>query len=251
MLILRPWESLVHVDDGRVSASRHLSLLDHGYVPFGDLCVFDDNRLMPGAVSPIHPDAGVEEITYVAAGTADDVDGRGGEVILAPGSVRRATLDPGGRPSTANHSSTGPMRLVQMWIIPARQGLAPSAQQRSFSAAARRGRWLPVVVPARGYGGLDAPANPGAVTVHQDLALYATLLDPGHAVLHQFRPGFDGYLFLVAGQAHVSTGQDAGEVDHGGAAKIIDEWEVTLRARGDVVEALLVETRANARGGPN
>jgi hypothetical protein len=112
-LILWPWESLVHVDGGRVSASRHLSLLDHGNVPFGDLCLFDDYRLMPGTASPMYPDTGVEEITYVAEGAAHDVEGRSGEAILAPGCVRRATLAPGGRPSAANHSSTEPMRLVQ------------------------------------------------------------------------------------------------------------------------------------------
>lgn len=60
---------------------------------------------------------------------------------------------------------------------------------------------------------------------------------------HRFRDGFNGYLFVVHGEARVSTEGDAGELDEGGVAKIEGEREVTIRA-GDVgAEALLVETR--------
>jgi redox-sensitive bicupin YhaK (pirin superfamily) len=86
------------------------------------------------------------------------------------------------------------------------------------------------------------------VTVHQDAAVYATLLDPGQAVSHSFRPGFDGYLFVVQGDAHVATDGDAVEIDLGGAAKVEGELEVTVRARDDGAELLLVETRAVGRG---
>jgi hypothetical protein len=136
------------------------------------------------------------------------------------------------------------MRFIQMWIIPRERGLEPSIEQRSFSEAERRGRLLPVLVPAAGYGGSDAPVNPDAVTVHQDAAVYATLLDPGQAASHRFRPGFNGYVFIVRGAAHIATDVDAVEVDEGGAAKVEGEREVTIRARDDGAEVLLVETRA-------
>ena len=44
--------------------------------------------------------------------------------------------------------------------------------------------------------------------------------------------------------AHVATDTDAGELDEGGAAKIVGESEVGVRARDDGAELLLVETRA-------
>ena len=102
-------------------------------------------------------------------------------------------------------------------------------------------------MPAAGYGGPDAPTNPDAVTVHQDATVYATLLDPGEAVTHRFRPGFQGYLFVVHGSAHVATDSDAGELDEGGAAKVIAEPAVDVRARDAGAELLLVETRAVER----
>jgi redox-sensitive bicupin YhaK (pirin superfamily) len=149
--------------------------------------------------------------------------------------------------SEGNHSQTDPLRFIQLWIIPARRGLEPSIEQREFPEATRRGRWVPVLVPAAGYGGPDAPTNADAVTVHQDATVYATLVDPGGAVTHRFRPGFQGYLFVVHGTAHVATDSDAGELDEGGAAKVIAESVIDVRAREAGAELLLVETRAVER----
>jgi redox-sensitive bicupin YhaK (pirin superfamily) len=68
-------------------------------------------------------------------------------------------------------------------------------------------------------------------------------------VTHRFRAGFNGYLFLVHGNVDVSTKDDASEIDEAGAAKIVDEPEVSVRARDAGAEVLLVETRALDRGG--
>jgi redox-sensitive bicupin YhaK (pirin superfamily) len=94
-----------------------------------------------------------------------------------------------------------------------------------------------VVVPADGYGSDGAPRAADAVTVHQDAAVYAGLLDPGKNLRHRFRPGFGGYLFVV----HGSLARP--ELDEGGAAKIVGEDELTLEAGPEGAEILLVETR--------
>jgi quercetin 2,3-dioxygenase len=251
MLTLRRSETLHHVEGGWFQANWHFSFDDYDDPDntwFGDLRVFNDDTLVPGAVWPMHPHRDIEGITYVAEGTFEHADSRGNGGILAPGSVQRATLGSGMEHSEGNHSRTESMRFIQMWIIPRERGLEPSIEQHSFSVEARRGRWLPVLVPAPGYGGPDAPVNPDAVTVHQDAATYATLLDPGQAVSHAFRPGFNGYLFVVQGDAHVATDGDAVEVDPGGAVKIEVEPEVAVRARDGGAELLLVETRAVHRG---
>jgi redox-sensitive bicupin YhaK (pirin superfamily) len=247
MLTLRRRDSLHHTEGGWFSAYWHFSFDD--YVDpentwFGDLRVFNDDTLVPGAVWPMHPHRDIEGITYVAEGSFEHADSRGGGGILAPGSVQRATLGSGMEHSEGNHSQTEPMRFIQMWIIPRERNLAPSIEQRSFPADARRGRWLPVLVPAPDYGGPDAPTNLEAVTVHQDASVYATLLDAGQAVSHGFRQGFNGYLFAVHGNAHVATDGDAVEIDLGGAVKIEGEPDIMVRARDRGAELLLVETRA-------
>ena len=252
MLTLRRRDSLHHTDGGWFSAYWHFSFDDYddpANTWFGDLRVFNDDTLVPGAVWPMHPHRDIEGITYVAEGMFEHADSRGDGGILPPGSVQRATLGSGMEHSEGNHSQTEPMRFIQMWIIPRERGLEPSIEQRSFSEDERRGGWLPVLVPSAGYGGPDAPVNPNAITVHQDAAVYATLLGPGQAVTHRFPEGLQGYVFVVHGDAHVATDSDAGELDEGGAAKIVDEPEVSVRARDAGAELLLVETRVVDRAG--
>lgn len=248
MVTIRPRASLHHVEGGWFAANWHFSFDDYNDPEntwFGDLRVFNDDRLIPGAAWPMHPHRDIEGITYVAEGTFEHADSRGNGGVLMPGSVQRATLGSGMQHSERNGSKTEPMRFIQMWIIPARRGLEPSVEQHSFPDGARKRRFLPVLVPAEGYGGADAPVNRAAVTVHQDAALYATLLDAGASVTHRFRTGFDGYLFLVHGNAEIAAG-GGGKIDAGGAAKIMDESEVTVKAGASGAEALLVETKQSS-----
>jgi quercetin 2,3-dioxygenase len=247
MITLRPRGTIHFTDGGWFRAYWHFSFDDYDDPEntwFGDLRVFNDDTLVPGAVWPMHPHRDIEGITYVAEGAFEHADSQGNGGILPPGSVQRATLGYGMEHSEGNHSQTESMRFIQMWLIPARRGLKPSLEQRSFTAEARRGNWLPVLVPAEGYGGPESPTNTDAVTVHQDAAVYATLLLPGQAINHRFRAGFQGYLFVVHGAAHIATDGDAGELDEGGAAKVTGETEISVRARDDGAELLLVETRA-------
>jgi redox-sensitive bicupin YhaK (pirin superfamily) len=212
--------------------------------------VFNDDRLVPGAVWPMHPHRDIEGITYVAEGTFEHADSRGGGGVLRPGAVQRVTLGSGMEHSERNHSQTEPMRFIQMWILPARRGLEPSMEQREFSQEQRSGGLVPLLVPAPGYGGAYAPTDPGAVTVYQDAAVYATVLEPGSQTTHRFRPGFGGYVFVVHGDVHLS-GADGGEgeLDEGGAAKVVEEDSVEIRAGTSGAEVLLVETRMKRSAG--
>jgi len=202
----------------------------------GDLRVFNDDRLVPGAAWPMHPHRDIEGITYVAEGTFEHADSRGNGGILHPGAVQRATLGSGMEHSERNGSKTEPMRFIQMWIMPSRRGLEPSIEQREFAADARRNVLKPVLVPAQGFAGEGAPHASDAVTVHQDAAVYASLLDANKKVRHEFRPRFIGYLFVVHGSLVRP------ELDEGGAAKIQDEPAIDLEAGPNGAEVLLVET---------
>src|SRR6478736_10435762 len=91
MIVLRPRSSLHHVEGGWFSANWHFSFdtyLDPENTWFGDLRVFNDDRLIPGAVWPMHPHRDIEGITYVVEGSfrhQDDVGGAPGP--LPAGSV--------------------------------------------------------------------------------------------------------------------------------------------------------------------
>lgn len=246
MIQIRPQSSIFHADGGWFSAYWHFSFdqyHDSENMGLGHLRVFNDDRLIPGAVWPMHPHRDIEGITYVAEGTFEHADSRGNGGVLLPGSVQRATLGSGMMHSERNHSKTEPMRFIQMWIIPAQRGLEPSVEQRTYTAEERANVFAPLLIPAPGFGGDGAPAADGAVTVHQDAAMYGTLLEAGAALEHALRDGFGGYLFVVHGSADLSgTDGEAGRVEEGGAAKIGASERITLRAGASGAEVLLVET---------
>jgi len=246
MIQIRPAETIYHVEGGWFSANWHFSF-DHYHDPnnmgWGLLRVFNDDRLVPAAAWPMHPHRDIEGVTYVADGMFEHADSRGNGGVLPPGSVQRATLGSGMMHSEMNHSKTEPMRFIQLWIIPARRGLEPSVEQRSYPESERRNRLRAVLVPAAGYGGPSVLATDSAVTVHQDAAVYASLLDPGAVVRHRLRDGFPAYFFVVHGEATIASVPpgEGGSVDEGGATKIVDVPELAVTGGPAGAEILLVE----------
>src|SRR5829696_8594895 len=123
MLTIRRDHEIHREEGGWFTARWHFSFdryRDPANMGFGDLRVFNDDRLVPGAVWPMHPHHDIEGITYVAEGTFEHADSLGHTGVLLPGSIQRATLGSGMEHSERNHSQTEPMRFIQMWIIPAK-----------------------------------------------------------------------------------------------------------------------------------
>ncbi|HKW78709.1 MAG TPA: pirin family protein [Candidatus Limnocylindria bacterium] len=241
MIRLRPVSSLFHAEGGWFSANWHFSFdryWDPEWMGLGALRVFNDDRLVPGAVWPMHPHRDIEGITYVAEGEFEHADSLGNDGVLTPGGVQRMTLGHGALHSERNHSKTEPMRFIQLWIIPAERGLEPTVEQHQFTPTDLRGRLRPVLIPAHGFAGPSAPTANDAVRVHQDAALYAGKLEGGSLAVQPIRSGFAGYLFLVHGGATVAR---AGDMEEGSAAAIADETEIAVTAGAHGAELLLVE----------
>ena len=184
---------------------------------FGAMRVFNDDRLVPGAVWPLHPHRDVEGLTYVVEGTfghQDDVGGPFGP--LPAGSVQRMTLGSGALHSELNASPTEPMRFIQIWILPDTPDLAPEVEQRTFTKEDRSNRLLRVIGPEGG----------SVVRVHQDASVHVAALDPGVEVAHPIGRGRGAYAYLIEGEATF----DGEAVATGDAAKVTDQAELRIRA---------------------
>jgi len=200
---------------------------DPANMGFGTLRVFNDDRLIPGAVWPLHPHRDIEGLTYVVEGTfrhQDDVGGPPG--MLLDGSVQRMTLGSGAWHSEQNGSDAEPLRFIQMWIMPAERGLPPSVEQKVFTEEDRKGRLLKVI------SGDDGDA----VLVHQDASVFVSHLEPGTEVDHTFAPGHGGYLYVIDGSVRLNDER----LGTGDAAKIAGEPNITLDADG-TTELILVD----------
>ncbi len=218
------------VDGGWFRARWHFSFdtyHDPEYTQFGRLRVFNDDRLVPGAIWPMHPHKNIEGLTYVVEGSfrhEDDVGGPPGP--LPAGSVQRMTLGRGAWHSEQNASETEPMRFIQMWIMPAEPGLEPGVEQKVFTEQDRTDRLLKAI------SGDDGDA----VLMHQDAHVFVSRVNPAVEVSHELGARRGVYLYVIEGDADV-----AGErMTTGDAAEIWDEPSVPIRANA-VTELIAVD----------
>jgi quercetin 2,3-dioxygenase len=220
---------IYRAEGGWFTARWHFSFdryRDPENMGWGPLRVFNDDRLVPGAVWPLHPHKDIEGITYVVEGTFRHEDDQGGDGILPTGSVQRMTLGSGAWHSEQNGSETEPMRFIQMWIMPSEQGLPPSLEQKVFTEEERTDRLMEIVSPDGGE----------AVKVHRDARVLVSRLNAGKEVAHGLGPGRGAYLYVIEGALRVND-QKLGTGD---AAKV--RGEDTLRLAADeTTELILVD----------
>jgi redox-sensitive bicupin YhaK (pirin superfamily) len=159
--------------------SRHTFSFGEYYDPrflgFSALRVINEDVVAPGAGFPTHPHRDMEIITYVLEGELEHRDSLGTGAVIRPGEVQRMSAGTGIRHSEFNPSEEKPTKLLQIWLLPDRKGVAPSYEQTAFPDEERRGKLRLVASP---------DGREGSVTIHQDTRLYATLLAPGTNVKH-------------------------------------------------------------------
>jgi redox-sensitive bicupin YhaK (pirin superfamily) len=230
MLTVRRDSEIYDTSGGWFRARWHFSFdtyRDPENDSFGAMRVFNDDRLIPGAVWPLHPHRDVEGLTYVVEGTFGHQDNVGGAYGPLPaGSVQRMTLGSGALHSELNASRTEPMRFIQIWILPDTPDLEPGVEQKVFTREERTNRLLQVVAPVGGE----------AVQVHQDASVHVARLEPGVEVRHEIGPGRGVYAYLIEGGA-TFNGE---EVTTGDAAKVTDEPQLVVRA-SEPSELILVD----------
>jgi redox-sensitive bicupin YhaK (pirin superfamily) len=214
-------DSEIHdVEGGWFRARWHFSFDDYNDPEndsFGAMRVFNDDRLVPGAVWPLHPHRDVEGLTYVVEGLFGHEDNVGGPPGPLPaGSVQRMTLGSGALHSERNASPDEPMRFIQIWILPDTPSLPPAVEQRVFTMQDRTNRLLRVIGPDGG----------DVVKVHQDASVHVGRLDAGHEVTHQIGTGRGVYAYLIGGDAEF----DGQAVSTGDAAKVTDQPALAIRA---------------------
>jgi len=109
---------------------------------------------------------------------------------IPPGDVQRMSAGTGVTHSEFNHAAGQTTHFLQIWIVPDERGIAPSYEQKTFTAAEKRGALRLVASP---------DGAQGSVTVHADAALYAGLLDGPEAVTQPLSRTRKTYVHLVRG----------------------------------------------------
>jgi redox-sensitive bicupin YhaK (pirin superfamily) len=146
---------------------------DPRFMGFRVLRVINDDRVAAGRGFGTHSHRDMEIISYVLEGELAHRDSMGTGSVIRPGDVQRMTAGTGVSHSEMNPSSTTGVHFLQIWIVPEKNGLTPSYEQKAFPVDERAGKLRLVASP---------DGAEGSVTVHQNIRLFAALLDRDQAV---------------------------------------------------------------------
>jgi hypothetical protein len=217
MISIRTSSQRGDADHGWLHSHHTFSFADYhdpAHMGFRSLRVINEDTVAPGRGFGTHGHRDMEIISYVLAGALEHKDSMGTGSVIKPGDVQRMTAGTGVQHSEQNHSKQEPVHFLQIWILPERARLEPSYEQKSFSPEERRGK-LRLVADSRG--------RDGAITVHQNMALYAALLEPKERVVHTVERG---HAWVQVARGAITLNGTA--MGPGDGAQVSDERELTI-----------------------
>jgi len=168
---------------------------DARYMGFGHLRVINDDTVAPGGGFGAHPHRNMEIISYVLEGALEHKDSMDNSTVIRPGDLQRMTAGTGVVHSEYNHSNKEPVKFLQIWILPDRNGHQPGYEQKQFSADEKRGRFRLVA---------SREGRDGSVSLHQDVDMYVGLFRGDESAEHLLRSGREAWGHIVRGQLAVN-----------------------------------------------
>ena len=212
-----------YADHGWLKSFHSFSFADYhdpDHVEFGPLRVINEDRVSPGQGFGTHSHRDMEIISYVLQGELAHKDSTGTSSTIRPGDVQRMSAGRGVQHSEFNPSASEGVHFLQIWIQPNVRGIAPSYEEKRFSADEKRGRLRLIASPDRAEG---------SVLIQQDARVYAGLFDGGESAGFGIGPGRRAYVHVARGA--ITANGVALQV--GDALKLTDTGKLTLRQGRD------------------
>ncbi|RKG61361.1 pirin family protein [Corallococcus exercitus] len=229
MMYVRTSEARGHAEHGWLDTHHTFSFADYydpDFMGFRTLRVINEDTVAPRRGFGKHPHRDMEILTYVVSGAVEHEDSMRTRATIRPGEVQRMSAGTGVVHSEMNPLDA-PLHLLQIWLLPDRQGLPPGYEQKHFAPEERQGR-LRVVAS---HDGRD-----GSLTVHQDVVLSATELGVGQRVEYALQPGRHAWLQVIRGEATLN----GVALKAGDGVAVSEETALALESRTPT-EALLFD----------
>lgn len=221
-----------YADHGWLKSFHTFSFADYfdpKHVEFGALRVINEDRVAAGAGFGTHGHRDMEIISYVLDGELAHKDSMGTGETIRPGDVQRMSAGRGVQHSEFNPSVEKQVHFLQIWIQPNQRGVAPSYEQKHFTAEEKRGKLRLIASP-------DG-AN-GSVSIHQDARVYAGLFDGDEQV--DFAIGSDRQVYLHVARGAVTANGNA--LSAGDALALTDAASLSL-SKGEGAEVLVFDLK--------
>jgi redox-sensitive bicupin YhaK (pirin superfamily) len=232
MIKVRKSNERGHANYGWLDTRYSFSFSDYydpRFMGFRDLRVINEDFIEADQGFPKHGHRDMEIVTYVINGEISHRDSMGNGETVRRDEVQRMTAGTGVLHSEYS-SPTDRTHLLQIWILPEKQRLTPSYEQKVFSREEKEGKLR--LIASRG-------GDEGSVHINQDVKLFASVLKDGETVNYDLAENRHAWVQVISGSIYVNdTTLNAGD-----GAAISDETRLKIRAMADEVEFLLFDLR--------
>jgi redox-sensitive bicupin YhaK (pirin superfamily) len=223
MLQVRKSTDRGHFDHGWLNTYHTFSFgryVDRRYMGFRSLRVMNEDFVQPGQGFGTHPHRDMEIVTYVLEGALEHRDSMGNGEVLRPGEFQRMSAGTGITHSEFNPSESEPVHLYQIWLLPERDGIEPSYEQKRFPESERRNRLRLVASP----DGAD-----GSLLIHLDARVWLATIIDDEQLTHGLGEGRHAWLQVLRG----SVSFNGQRMETGDGTAISEETALAIKARGD------------------
>ena len=211
-------------------SSYHLFSFAEYYDPynmhFGTLRVFNDDYIDGKNGFPPHRHENMEIITIVLEGELSHEDSMGNRSTIQEGEVQYMSAGKGVVHSEMNHGSKR-THLYQIWLLPKRNSLTPTYDQKNFSES-KKNELVPVVS--------DAPAG-DAIIIQADATIYKGCFEQGKSYTHSIEQGRGVFIYVTEGTLLINETL----FEKGDQARIEDEETIMLTAQTEA-RFILIDT---------
>ena len=193
MIELRPFADLGGANHGWLDAKHHFSFggyHDPARMNWGNLRVWNDDTIAPHTGFPPHPHRDMEIITYVREGAITHEDSLGNKGRTEAGDVQVMSAGTGVRHSEYNLEDVT-TKIFQIWIVPTRDGEAPSWGAKPFPRGERSGHFVTL---ASGYEN-----DNDALPIRTDARIVAATLKAGESAEYKIGKDRKGYMVPATG----------------------------------------------------
>ena len=190
---------------------------DPSHMSFRSLRVINEDFIQPDQGFGMHPHKNMEIVTYVVQGALEHKDSLGTGSVIRPGDIQRMSAGTGIFHSEFNPSKKESVHLLQIWIMPDKNGHPPSYEQKTFRDTLKAGELKLIASP---------DGHDDSVTLHQNVNLFTAELEPGNKVNHDIAQNRHAWIQLIHGKIRVN----GLTLNPGDAAAVSDEKNISIES---------------------
>ena len=216
-------ENMGKANHGWLQTRFHFSFADYrnyDNINFGVLRVLNDDIIKANTGFDTHPHKNMEIISYIIKGELTHKDSMGNEEIVRRGQVQYMSAGDGIYHSEKNNHEKDDLRLLQIWIVPPKDGLERIYGQENYTYEQRENKLLNILSSLKGN------AN---IKIHQDINMYVSELGKNKELRFEIKENRQVYFVQIEGSSLINEI----ELNHGDAMEISKEDFINIKALND------------------